>query len=36
MRQAGFAIGKKVSIVINQDEIILTPQQAGVSRSVDK
>ncbi|WDE12949.1 SymE family type I addiction module toxin [Thalassomonas haliotis] len=34
--QAGFAIGQKVSVVINQDEIMLSPQQADIGRSREK
>ena len=29
LRQAGFAIGRKVSIVINPEEIHITPKQAS-------
>jgi len=29
LNKAGFAIGRKVSIVVNQEEILITPKQAG-------
>ena len=33
LEQAGFAIGQKIGVVINQDEIVLTPAPACLSHS---
>ncbi|WP_281560802.1 SymE family type I addiction module toxin [Thalassomonas sp. RHCl1] len=35
LRKAGFAIGQKVDVVVNQGEVVITPKQACLGRPAE-
>ncbi|WDD98546.1 SymE family type I addiction module toxin [Thalassomonas actiniarum] len=35
LRKAGFAVGQKVNVIVNQGQVVITPKQACLDRSAE-